>query len=199
VHAWDGDGFRTVHEDVVFANYPAFAPDGTLFVSDSGTWRRNDGRILRIGADGGVETFSRDAPNFTNGLAVSPDGGWLWVAESFEPNVSRIELASGRCELVVRLDDGTVPDGLAFTSDGGVLISCYRPDRVYHLDAAGSLEVVADDPRGTILGAPTNVCFARPELDLIVVANLGRWHLTAVEAGLGGAPLHAPERWAVDA
>ncbi len=57
-------------------------------------------------------------------------------------------------------------DGLAFTDEGGLLVSCYRPDRIYHLGADGALGIVADDPQGTILSAPTNVCFvgvgARP-------------------------------------
>jgi hypothetical protein len=29
-------------------------------------------------------------------------------------------------------------------------------------------------------------------------ANLARWHLTLLDVGLCGAPLHYPERWAVD-
>ena len=74
--------------------------------------------------------------------------------------------------------DGTVLDGLALTADGGLLVSCYRPDRIYHLGRDGRVEVVAEDPQGTLLAAPTNVCFAGPELDVVVSANLGRWHLT---------------------
>jgi sugar lactone lactonase YvrE len=92
-----------------------------------------------------------------------------------------------------------VLDGLAFTDAGGLLIACYRPDRIYHLDADGRLEVVAQDPQGTLLSAPTNVCFVGSELDRVVSANLGRWHLTLLDLGLRGAPLHAPDRWAVDA
>ena len=33
---------------------------------------------------------------------------------------------------------------------------------------------------------------------MLVVANLGRWHLTLLELGLRGAPLHRPQRWALD-
>jgi len=74
---------------------------------------------------------------------------------------------------------------------------CYRPDRIYHLDRDGHVEVLAEDPQGTLLAAPTNVCFAGPELDRIVTANLGRWHLTLLEdTGLRGAPLHRPDDWA---
>lgn len=187
VWRWDGEGVSRVADGFRFANYPAFGPDGTLYVSDSGSWGANDGCIR---ADG--EVLTRDAPHFTNGLAVSPDGAWLWVAESYVPRIGRIELAGGRYEEVVRID-GTVPDGLAFDASGGVLVSCYRPDRVYRLDAAGALEVLADEPQGTLLSAPTNICFAGPELDRIVCANLGRWHLTALDdTGLRGTPLHRP-------
>src|SRR5919109_4228598 len=87
-----------------------------------------------------------------------------------EGDVSRVDVASGQRENVARID-GTVLDGLAFTSDGGLLVSCYRPDRIYLLAASGQLEVVAEDPQGTLLAAPTNVCFVGRELDRVVAAN----------------------------
>ena len=120
------------------------------------------------------------------------------MVESYVPIVSRFDLETGEREEIRRID-GTVLDGIAFTADGGALISCYRPDRIYHLDADGRLEVVAQDPQGTLLAAPTNVCFVGPRLDRVVCANLGRWHLTLMDLGLRGAPLHRPARWALDA
>ena len=198
VCAWDGEVVQRVVSGMTFPNYPAFAPDGTLFVSDSGDWGGGNGRLVRVDADGSCETFSHAVPNFTNGCAVSPDGEWLWVVESYVPVLSRFELSSGRREEIRRFD-GTVLDGLAFTTEGGLLISCYRPDRIYHLAVSGDVEIVAEDPQGTLLGAPTNVCFVGPGLDRVVSANLGRWHLTLLELGLVGAPLHRPSTWAVDA
>jgi gluconolactonase len=193
--AYDGERVQRVAGGLGFPNWPAFAPDGALYVSDSGTWGRNDGRLLRLDPDGTHETFSRAVPHFTNGCAVTPGGDWLWVVESFEPIVSRFELATGRREEVACIY-GTVLDGIAFTAGGGALISCYRPDRIYHLDEAGHLEVVAQDPQGTLLSAPTNACFVG---DRVVASNLGRWHLTLLDLGLRGAPLHRPDRWALDA
>lgn len=186
-------------EPLLFPNSPAFGPDGTLYFSDSGGWESATGRIVRVAPDGATDVLSRRLDRFPNGLAVSPDGRWLWVAESNGPSVNRIDLHDpARVEIVVRLH-GHVPDGLAFTADGGVLISNYRPDRIYHLDPAGHLEVVAQDPHGTLLAAPTNVCFVGERQDRVVSANLGRWHLTLLDLGLVGAPLHRPERWALDA
>jgi gluconolactonase len=203
--AWDGERVVRLLDEasgrrLVQPNYPAFGPDGTLYLSDSGTWGKDDGRLLLVEPGGTAQVLSREVERFTNGCAVSPDGRWLWVVESFDPRVHRFDLRSRgpHPELVTRIE-GAVLDGIAFTADGGVLISCYRPDRIYHLDPFGLLEVVAQDPQGTLLSAPTNVCFAGPRLDRVVSANLGRWHLTLLDLGLRGAPLHAPETWALDA
>jgi gluconolactonase len=195
VCAYDGGEVRRVVTGLVQPNYPAFGPDGTLYVSASGTWSRDDGHVVRIGADGAMETLTREVPCFTNGLAVTPDGRHLYVVESYDPRLSRIDLETGEVELVRRFD-GTVLDGLACTADGGLLVACYRPDRIYHLDAGGNAEIVAEDPQGTILSAPTNVCFVGPELDRVVSANLGRWHLTLLDLGIRGVPLHRPREWA---
>jgi gluconolactonase len=189
---------RTVENGLRYPNAPAFAADGTLYFSDSGSWGADDGRVLRLSADGALEVFSTALTNFPNGCAVTADGRYLWVVESRRPTVNRFDLRSGELEEVTRLE-ATVPDGVAFTADGGVLVSCYRPDRIVHLGLDGRCEIVAEDPQGTLLAAPTNVAFAGRELDRLVCANLGRWHLALVDSGLRGVPLHYPTRWAVDA
>lgn len=189
---------RTIENGFRFPNYPAFAPDGTLYVSDSGSWGRSNGRVWRLSPDGELDVFSEQLTDFPNGCAVTADGRYLWIVESFSPTVNRFDLQTGELELVTRLE-GTVPDGVAFTADGGVVVSCYRPDRIVHIDAAGTVQTVAEDPQGTLLGGPTNVAFAGPALDRLVCANLGRWHLSLVDSGLRGMPLHYPETWAADA
>jgi gluconolactonase len=194
----DDGSVRTIEDGFTFPNFPAFAPDGTLYVSDSGSWGASDGRVFRLSADGELELFSAALTDFPNGCAVNADGCYLWIVESRRPTVNRFDLCTGELEEVARLD-GTVPDGVAFTADGGVLVSCYRPDRIVHLDSAGIVEIVAEDPQGTLLAGPTNVAFAGAALDRLVCANLGRWHLALIESGLRGAPLHYPNHWAADA
>ena len=188
----------TVCDGFTLPNYPAFAADGTLYFSDSGHWGRDDGRVYRLAIDGGLELFSDRLPHFPNGCAVTQDGRYLWMVESYTPTVNRFDLATGEVEEVLRLD-GTVPDGIAFTSDGGVIVSCYRPDRIVHIDASGAVDVIAEDPQGTMLAAPTNIVFVGADRDRLVSANLGRWHLTLLDVGLRGVPLHHPLSWAVDA
>jgi gluconolactonase len=189
---------RKIEDGFTFPNSPAFAPDGALYVSDSGSWGAHDGRVFRLSADGELELFSTALTDFPNGCAVTADGRYLWIVESRRPTVNRFDLRTGELEEVTRLE-GTVPDGVAFTDEDGVLVSCYRPDRIVYLDPAGTVEIVAEDPQGTLLAGPTNVAFAGAELDRLVCANLGRWHLALVESRLRGAPLHYPTHWAAHA
>jgi gluconolactonase len=113
------------------------------------------------------------------------------------PRVVRFPIAGGRkggeVEVVASLPH-TVPDGLAFCSDGSFLVSCYRPDTIFHVRADGDVGVLLDDYEGTLLGAPTNVCFAGPDLSVLFWANLGRWHL-GMHAGTGlrGGGVFYPE------
>lgn len=175
-------------------NYPVFAADGRLFVSDSGTWGANNGSVVVIEPDGTARTLSTEPVGYTNGMALSPDGSHLYVVESTPPGVSRSPVGSdgraGPREVVIEMPR-TVPDGVAFTADGTLLISCYRPDAVYSWDGH-RLHTLVEDWTGLVLSAPTNLAFTGPGLDVLVSSNLAGWHVTRIDAGLTGAPLHYP-------
>ena len=80
-----------------------------------------------------------------------------------------------------------VPDGLAIADDGTVLVGCYEPSRVLRIPAGGGQAVVyIEDPTAHLFAHPTNICFDGPTL---YTANLGRWHITAVDTDLTGRPL----------
>lgn len=186
------------HErDLVTPNYPAFGKDGYLYVTDSGEWKSDNGCVWSIAPGGAATVISTECCQFPNGCAVSPDGRYLYIAMSLNsPRVVRFPIAGGRktgpVETVVELP-GTVPDGLAFCNDGSFLIACYRPDVIFRYTAEGVLMVLMSDYEGTLLGAPTNVCFAGPDLSVLLWANLGRWHIGMnAQTGLRGAPLHYP-------
>lgn len=167
-------------------------------MTDSGGWNLDQGAVVAIAPDGTSTVLDTTLRRFPNGCAVTPDGKELWVLQSEGEDLHRIDLESGGApERIIELP-GTVPDGIAFTDDGGVVISCYRPDRIYHLDSDGRLEILTEDRQGTLLSAPTNVCFVGEARATMVTANLGRWHLTVLETGLIGVVPHSPEKWAVD-
>ncbi len=177
-------------------NWGAYGPDGSFYVSDSGTWKGRDGRLCVIRPDGSTTLFSGESVDFPNGLAVSPDGKELWVVESTPGRLVRFAIkgdgTAGPREVVAELP-GTVPDGIAFATDGSAVIACYRPDIVFRWRPDGPPELLAADPEGTAIAAPTNAAFFGPDLAFIAVPNIGRWHVTTFQVdGLRGAPLWYP-------
>jgi len=179
---------------LVTPNYPVFDAVGRLYVSDSGVWGANDGRVVVVEPDGSGRTLSTEPAAYTNGMALSPDGGHLYVVESSLPGVSRLPIlpdgTAGPRQLVTEMPR-TVPDGIAFTADGLLLITCYRPDAVFTWDGS-TLGTLVEDWSGLVLSAPTNIAFIGAGLDRLVSSNLAGWHLTLIDAGLVGAPLHYP-------
>jgi len=183
--AGDGDQFK-------IPNYAAFARDGTLYVSDSGTFRRTDGRILRFDLDGRGSVWHAGPFNFANGLALAPDERSLYVVCSFAHCVERVEILPdgqvGRRSVFAELPK-TIPDGLAFDAAGDLYISCYAPNQIYRVSPDGHIELLLDDWEAHTLSNPTNIAFGGPRFDQLFTANLGRWHLTRVDLGRVGAPL----------
>jgi gluconolactonase len=177
-------------------NFPVLDSDGGLYVSDSGNWPDGGGCIFKISVEGETSIWTTQAGSFTNGLALSPDGGYLYVVESLLPGVTRIPIledgTAGKAELVCMMP-GTVPDGLAFDEGGSLYIGCYRPDRVYVLDLAGDMKIIADDYQGTNVAAPTNIVFGGDQRKTLFLASLARWHIAAVAVHIAGAPLNFPK------
>jgi gluconolactonase len=181
----DGDGLS-------IPNYPVFGLDGTLYVSDSGAFREVRGRVLAFDPDGRGRVWHRGPFNFANGMCLSPEGEALYVVGSWLPGVERVEIledgSAGAREVVVTLPD-TVPDGVAVDAEGRLYVSCYAPSRIYRVAPGGEPEVWIDDWEAHTLCNPTNIAFAGPDFDQLLAANLGRWHITRIEAGVRGAPL----------
>jgi gluconolactonase len=177
-------------------NYPCFDGAGNLYVSDSGGHLQANGKIYIVRPGGSAELFSAEAHVFTNGMCLSLDGKALYVVESELPGICRIPITAGGKagprEPVVSLPDGEVPDGLAFDAAGNLYISCYQPNRIYRLSPGGALDVLVDDPTGLHLAMVTNVAFGGPNLDVLLIANLGGWHIAHGPVGVQGARLPYP-------
>ena len=177
-------------------NYPAFDSNGNLYVSDSGEWGEDNGRMFKINSDGEAQIWSEDIRSFPNGIALSETGDFLYVVVSLNsPRIERIPIledgSAGPAELVVELPF-SVPDGIAFDTQGNLYISCYRPDRIYRLSVDGELEILVEDYEGTLMAAPTNIAFCGPRRDDLLSANLGRWHISRYELDAVGIPLNYP-------
>ena len=178
-------------------NYPVFDAQGNLYVSDSGEIGKNIGKIYKISPGGNAVVWCDTLREFPNGMCMSPGGDYLYVVMSFDtPRVVRVRIetdgSAGEIQTVAHLT-GAVPDGLALDTDGNLYISCYRPDRIYRLSPDGKLRIFAEELTGHLISAPTNVAFCGPNLDVLLSANLGRWHLTKYDAGVTGVRLNYPK------
>ncbi len=176
-------------------NYPVFDAAGNLYVSDSGSWKGNDGCLYRVRPGGETETIGEGLTAFPNGMALGSGGTYLYAVLSNLPGVVRLPLGGdgsvGQPETVVELPRH-VPDGLAFDVEGNLYVACYTPDVIYRLSRTGDLELVAEDWESVTFATPTNVAFSGPDRRTLVVASLSRWHLTKGEMPIAGQPLHYP-------
>lgn len=190
----DGSSMEQVASSGGFSQGMAFDREGNLFVCDT-----KRGEIMRLDArTGAYETFAgaNEAGwniNICNDLAfgpLGPDGRHLYVAETFGHAVFRISIRpdgfAGTRESVAFLP-GVLPDGLAFDMEGNLYVACYEPSEVLRVTPGGTVERLIGDPEAHLFCHPTNLAFRDTTL---FTANLGRWHVTAVDTNAEGLPLY---------
>jgi len=175
-------------------NFPVFADDGTLYVSDSGGFGKVTGTVLRYDADhsGRGEIWHRGPFSFANGMALTPKRDALMVTASWLPGVERIEIrpdgSAGKRSVYARLPK-TVPDGLAFEARGNLYVTCYAPSRIYKVTPKRKVSILVDDWEAHSLSNPTNIAFGGTNYSDLYASNLGRWHIARIELGVKGSPL----------
>jgi gluconolactonase len=171
-------------------NHLAFDSEGRLYVSDSHAFKEPGPGIFRFSPDGGGKLWYGGPANFANGLALSADGRYLYVAETFGNAVFRVPIredgSPGKREEFASLT-GVLPDGLAFDTGGNLYVGCYEPSQVLRISPEGSVVRLIGDREAHVFCHPTNLAFRGGTL---FTTNLGRWHVTAVDTSAEGLPLH---------
>jgi gluconolactonase len=174
-------------------NWCAFAPDGALWFTDSGTEDLSiqNGRLIRVppgGGDGEIINLGRPL-HYPNGMCIDANGTPVFL-ETLTPRLSRV--VDGCAELVADLP-GTSPDGVAVCADGGYLIAVYYPFQLLSVPPEGGrFEVVLDDPTGIHIPMPTNAVFYGDELDHLAIGSLGGTIVKGIKLDIRGARLHYP-------
>jgi sugar lactone lactonase YvrE len=191
-HVWKMNALfeASVFGDAIgYPNYPAFAPDGRLFVSDSGVFPEPTGGIVVMEPDGTTTRVPTRPLAFANGIAI--DTTTLWIIESAAPAVSALALNGGELERVVELER-CVPDGLAFDAAGGLLISCYQPNQLWRWTRQEGLELIFDEWTGELILSPTNVAYYGDELDRLALASLCGHDIVTIAPKYRGAAIRLP-------
>ena len=138
----------------------AITADGVLYASDP-DWKRNTGRVWRIGRDGAV-SLAADKLGTTNGIEVSPDGRTLHVNESVQRTIWAFTIGVDGTlsdkRLVKRFDDFGL-DGMRSDVDGNLYVTRHGKGTVVKLGPDGAVlrEIVLPGAK------PSNICFGGPD------------------------------------
>ena len=121
-----------------------YAPDGTLWFTDSGRTSLSDptGRVYCLPKDGELRLVCDCVP-YSNGICVSPDGAWVYVAATRANQVWRFssklpETGMPMVGTFLNLSGGLGPDGLATNDMGWLAVAQAQAGRAYVFDALGS-------------------------------------------------------------
>lgn len=145
------------------------------------------GTLYRIDANGSV-TMMVTALTISNGLGWSPDGRYMYFADSptRRIDVFDYDLTTGtahdRRALVDITDTPGVPDGLTVDSDGGIWIALWGGSQVRRYAPGGSLTDVIELP----VEQPTSCTFGGESGDVLYITS-ARQGLTARQ--LAASPL----------
>jgi sugar lactone lactonase YvrE len=167
--------------ELVLPNALAFDRAGRLYVTESFSPSEPGPGIFRFDAGGSGSLWSAGPFLFANGIAVAPDESAVYVAETWSRRITRVPLhedgSAGEPEPFVELP-GVLPDGLAFGPDDQLYVACYQPSQIIRIDDDGLASVLIRDDDAIVLAHPTNLAFRG---STAFCANLGRWHITAIE------------------
>lgn len=131
----------------------AYGPDGVLWFTDSGRSSLSDpsGRVYRWHE--GDLRMVLDCVPYSNGIAVSPDNAWVYVAATRANQVWKFstrlpEKGAPMVGTYLQLSGGLGPDGLACNALGWLGIAQAQAGRAYVFDALGDLVADVRLPRG---------------------------------------------------
>ena len=172
-------------------NYPVFASNGTLYISESGDFGKTNGRVFAFDPDGRGRLWAGNELSFANGMALDADESYLYVVETFHPGICRYPInadgSAGPRELYVD-DVRDVPDGIAFDAAGNLYCSCYAPSRIYRIDPQRRTSILVEDITCHMMSNCTNIAFGGPDFTTLFITNLARWHIAQVELSTPGLP-----------
>ncbi|MCB1461191.1 MAG: SMP-30/gluconolactonase/LRE family protein, partial [Nitratireductor sp.] len=156
----------------------SYGPDGTLWFTDSGRTSLCDptGRVFCL-PKGGELRLVLDCVPYSNGICLSPDGGFVYVAATRANQVWRFAASlpdngPPMAGTFLHLSGGLGPDGLATNALGWLAVAQAQAGRAYVFDALGDPVAEVRLPEGLWT---TSVAFHpdRPGRLYIVDAQFG--------------------------
>lgn len=179
-------------EPLLGPNDLAMHPSGHIFFSDPGLLPTGDldGAFYRTDFEGHVVRVAQGL-GYPNGVAVSPDGSRVYLAETETGLVHAFDVdAAGNVSARSVLADvgrGTGeggPDGMCVDEKGNVYVAVYSSGVVRVISPDGTQ--LYDIPAGG--ASPTNCCFGGPGRRTLYITETETSTLRAVANDIPGAP-----------
>ncbi|MBI3524827.1 MAG: SMP-30/gluconolactonase/LRE family protein [Betaproteobacteria bacterium] len=132
---------------------------------------------------------------FTNEIRISPDGRFLYMAETRAGRISRAEIrADGSLGYPEPfgpdpLDLGAKVDGIAFDSEGNLWVTEIAGNRLYVIDLQGKAHTVFEDPGGGIIDHPSSLTFVGADLRTVLVGSLTMDRIATFRSPIPGQPM----------
>ena len=194
-------------EPFLLPNDLCFGPDGMIYLTDTGILHADmqkavepmgaydlpyDGRLYVIDPKTGVSRILDRGFRLTNGIAFSPDGAYLYLAETLSGEIFRYRTGVWEREPFGNvLKNSPRSYGRVAGPDG---MACDVEENLYVAVIAQDVTVLAPD--GRVLrrielpgNNPTNLAFDVNEPTRLLVTESSRGELLTLEAPAAGAPL----------
>lgn len=120
---------------------------GNIYFTDS---IRENGKVFFIGRDGSQEVLATSL-DYPNGLILSRDGRFLWVAESYRNRIIQISLKNRKIISFAALPvhpsgniESNLPDGMAMDPTGNLWVAHYGMGSVLRISYNGATVEVYD-------------------------------------------------------
>jgi gluconolactonase len=173
------------------ANDLVFDQEGVVYFSDPwGSTAENPiGAFYRYFPDGRIEQIDSGLA-FPNGVALSADGEYVYLAETYRNRILRYQIngdgTTGPREIFANTEPPSGPDGMAFDANGDLYVAHWDGGRVDVFDQAGQK---VDEIR--VPGSkPTNVAFGGSENKDLIITEVETGSLYRVRMNIAGQPLH---------
>lgn len=162
------------------SNFPLLDGEGDLWLTVStrktpraDAYRQDvaDGFVVHM--RGGQARIAADGLGYTNECLRSPDGGTLYVNETFARRLTAFDVHSdgslGRRRTIAEFGAGTFPDGLAMDCEGALWVTSIVSNRVIRITPDGAQQLMLEDADAAHL-VQVEAAFAagtmgRPHLD----------------------------------
>jgi len=201
--------------------YALRGPDDLVFDNEGGLWLTDFGKqrprdvdvtgVYYVSPDGQTMRQAIYPLNSPNGIALSPDGKWLYVALSYERRIAKYRIVEGGgFEPNPRTLDGSyavtgalpgisVLDSMAVDSEGNLYVATMIP-KGYDPTVNGGISIISPDgaqvdfveiklPNGAHCPLPSNICFGGDDMKTAFITCGGAGYLVSMPCEIPGLPL----------